>query len=65
MAVIDTIQAQPSKEVKRKRDNDDDALARIQSLLAQVTSDDEGDYDKDDDREKDNEDDEDVSIELV
>src|SRR5882757_9162263 len=33
MAAIDTIQSQPSKGVKRKHDNDDDALARIQCLL--------------------------------
>src|SRR5882757_5577718 len=60
MAALDTIQAWPSKGAKRKRDNDD-ALANIQNLLAQFTSDNEGEDNNEDDKDDKDEDEDKVT----
>ena len=63
MAALDTIQPQPSKGVKRKRDNDEnddnDTLKRFRRLLAQSYDDNDNDEngsdsDNDDDNDDDN-----------
>jgi len=59
MATLDVIQAHPPKGGKRKHGDAGDPFANFQCLIAHITNDNEGNYDKDNKANKDDEDDED------
>jgi len=59
MAALGIIQAHPPKGSKRKHGDTDDPFANFQHLIACITNNNEGDYDKDDKANKDGEDGED------